>query len=213
MLAGCVGAIEEPSEGGGPGGPGSGGVGGGGPGTNPADPRLEARVWRLTPDQYNTEVQRLFPGAPFVDLPTGSSEYGITNIAAAARIDLGNASQFTEAARQLGTWAADQGASAARCSDFGTAACIDTFLDWFPEAAYRRPLTDAEKTALRGVYDDTASMYDTTWGFSAVVRAVLLSPQFLYRPEIGVVNARMVGLATRPLSSNALPRALCTSMP
>ncbi|NUO54091.1 MAG: DUF1595 domain-containing protein, partial [Polyangiaceae bacterium] len=167
-LAGCVGSIGEKPDGDDV-----------FDGTDPSDPRLEARVWRLTPTQYNTEVQRFFPGAPAVNLPEGSSEYGITNISSAARIDLGNASQFIDAARSIGTWASEQGASAARCDTFGTPACIDTFLGWFPEAAYRRPLTDAEKTELRSVYDDTVGTYGEAWAFSALVRTVLLSPQFL----------------------------------
>jgi hypothetical protein len=78
-----------------------------------------------------------------------------------------------------------QGAPAARCDTFGTPECLDTFLAWFPEAAYRRPLTAEEQTELRGVYDDTVGAYGPDWAFSAVVRAVLLSPQFLYRTEIG----------------------------
>ena len=102
------------------------------------DGRLEARVWRLTPEQYNSEVQRLFPGAPAVDLPRGSSEFTFSNIAEGARIDFGNASQFIDAARLVGSWAAAQGAPAARCDDFGTPNCVETFLGWFPEAAYRR---------------------------------------------------------------------------
>lgn len=154
-------------------------------GTDPGDPRLEARVWRLTPAQYNTEVQRLFPGAPAVNLPQGSSEFGITNISSTARIDLGNASQFIDGARTIGSWAASQGGAAARCDAFGTPACLDTFLGWFPEAAYRRPLTDGEMAELRAVYDDVVGTYGTDWAFSAVVRAVLLSPQFLYRSEVG----------------------------
>src|SRR5690606_9846585 len=63
--------------------------------------------------------------------------------------------------------------------------CLDTFLGWFPEAAYRRPPTDQELAELRGVYDDVVGTYGADWAFSAVVRAVLLSPQFLYRSEIG----------------------------
>src|ERR1043166_9607552 len=119
---------------------GGAGLGGdGGPGTNPADPRLDARVWRLTPAQYNGEVQRAFPGAPQVDLPVGGSEYGITNIASSARIDSGHATQYSEVARTIGTWVASQGAAAARCQTFGTTQCVDTFLGWFPAAAYRRP--------------------------------------------------------------------------
>jgi len=173
-LQGCVGNLGDPDDGGDT-----------ITGTDPHDPRLEARVWRLTPAQYNIEVQHFFPGAPAVNLPEGSSEYGLTNISSAARIDLGNASQFIDAARSIGTWVSAQGASAARCDTFGTPECVDTFLAWFPEAAYRRPLTLEEKAELRGVYDDTVTTYGETWAFSALVRAVLLSPQFLYRSEIG----------------------------
>lgn len=154
-------------------------------GTDPTDPRLDARVWRLTPDQYNAEIQRLLPGAPVQNLPEGTSEHGLTNISTGARIDLGNASQFVEAARAVGSWAATQGASAAKCDSFGTEECITTFLGWFPESAYRRPLTSDETAELRAVYDDTLPTYGAEWAFSAVVRAVLLSPQFLYRYEIG----------------------------
>jgi hypothetical protein len=154
-------------------------------GTDPGDPRLQARVWRLTPTQYNAEVQRMFAGAPTVNLPEAASEYGLTNIAETARIDQGNASQFKDAARTIGTWVAGQGAAAARCDMFGTPECVDAFLAWFPEAAFRRPPSTQEVADLRGVYDDTASAYGEEWAFTAVVRAVLLSPQFLYRTEIG----------------------------
>ena len=92
--SGCVGSLVEPPAGDGPNGPAAGGNGGnganggiggnggngansgsgGGAGSNPSDPRLEARLWRLTPAQFNGEVQRMVPGAPAVDLPVGGSE-------------------------------------------------------------------------------------------------------------------------------------------
>ena len=50
-----------------------------------------------------------------MNLPEGASEYGLANIANTARIDLGNASQFTEAARTIGSWVAAQGALVAYC--------------------------------------------------------------------------------------------------
>jgi hypothetical protein len=181
---------------------GTGGTGGAmGPGTNPADPRLEARVWRLTPAQYNTEIQRAFPGAPSADLPVGGAEYGLTNIASSARIDSGNATQFSEVARTLGSWVASQGATAAHCTTFGTSECVDTFLGWFPEAAYRRPPTPAETTELRGVYDDLVGPYGAEWAFSAVVRTVLLSPQFLYRTEIGPAGTGIVQIDDYEIAS------------
>jgi hypothetical protein len=176
VCAGCVGVLGDSTPGGDDPPPPEG--------TDPGDPRLLARAWRLTPAQYEAEVQRLFPGAPTVNLPEGASEFGLTNISDTARIDQGNASQFNDAARTIGTWAGEQGASAARCTSFGTSACIDEVLAWLPEAAFRRPPTTEEIAELRGVYDDTVT-FGEEWAFSALVRAVLLSPQFLYRQEIG----------------------------
>jgi hypothetical protein len=182
-LAGCVGSI------------------GGNPsdndvfdGTDPGDPRLQARVWRLSPAQYNGEVQRMFPGAPEVNLPEASSEYGITNISETARIDIGNASQFNDAARTIASWVATQGGAAARCDAFGTSACIDQLLAWFPQAAYRRPPAAQEIADLRAVYDDVVATYGEEWAFTAVVRTVLLSPAFLYRWEIGPDGTGVVEL-------------------
>jgi hypothetical protein len=187
--SGCVGTITAPGEDGEP-----------SPGTDPGDPRLEARAWRLTPAQFNGEVQRFFPGAPLANLPVGASEYGLTNMAS-ARIDLGNISQFVEAARSVGTWVAAQGAPAAHCTTFGTSECVDAFLDWFPEAAYRRPPTAAEKQELRAIYDELLPQYDAEWAFAAVVRTVLQSPQFLYRSEIGPSGKGVVKLDDYEIAS------------
>jgi hypothetical protein len=120
-----------------------------------------------------------------VNLPVGTSEYGLTNMSLGARIDVGNASQFIDAARTIGSWVATQGAPAARCNTFGTSECVDTFLAWFPEAGFRRPPSAGEMAELRAVYDDVVGTYGPEWAFTALVRAVLLSPQFLYRWEIG----------------------------
>jgi hypothetical protein len=154
-------------------------------GTDPGDPRLEARVWRLTPAQFNAAVQRAFPGAPTGDLPVGGSEFGLTNIASSARIDTGNATQFSELARTIGSWVSREGAAAARCTTFGTSECVDTFLSWAPAELYRRPPTSQEIADLRAVYDELLGPYGAEWAFSALVRTVLLSPSFLYRTEIG----------------------------
>jgi hypothetical protein len=196
-VSACVGRIIEPP----------GGDDGNGknpaikPGTDPEDPRLEARVWRLTPAQYNGEVQRMFPGAPAVALPVGGSEFGLTNISSAARIDTGNATQYTEAARTIGSWVTGQGAAAARCQSFGTSECVDTLLDWFPEAAYRRPSTAQEKAELRAVYDDLVPEYGAEWAFGALVRTVLLSPQFIYRSEIGPAGTGVVQIDDYEIAS------------
>lgn len=202
---GCVAHVDGDNGGtAGSGGQSSGNTGGTGVTTDPpdpSDPRLEARAWRLTPAQYNAELQRAFPGAPAVDLPVGGAEYGLTNISSAARIDTGNAATFSEVARAIGSWVAKQGASAARCDAFGTSACVDTFLGWFPELAYRRPPTADELKELRALYDELEPQYGAEWAFSAVVRTVLLSPQFLYRTEIGPIGSGVVQLDDYEIAS------------
>lgn len=208
--AGC-GSGGETSEGDGSGGTGGGALGanggtgaglggssasngGGGPGTDPADPRLEARVWRLTPTQYNAEIQRFFPGAPEVDLPVGGSEYGLSNIATAARIDTGNATAYTAAASSIASWVGTQGAAAARCTTYASSECADTLLDWLLPEAYRRPVTTEERAEIRAVYDDNLAAYGPEWSFSAMLRSLLLSPHFLYRTEIGPAGSGIVQL-------------------
>lgn len=184
-VLGCNGLIENGTPTGGPGdpndpaGPGGGGVGEGADG-------IEARVWRLSPAQFDGEVQRLLgEGAPPANLPASASEFGLTNIAANARIDVGNAGIFAEAARSIGRWAASQGGAVSRCEDHGTDACVDRFLAWFVEGAFRRPVDPAELAELRGLFDELRAAYDYDYAFAGVVRAVLLSPSFLYRTELG----------------------------
>lgn len=151
-----------------------------------SDLRIETRVWRLSPTQFNDEIQRLLgEGAPAVAIPESAGEHGITNIAASSVVDLGNASIFLDGARTVGTWAAGQGSAVSRCTEHGTDACIDSFLAWFPESAFRRPVSTEEIAELRSLFDDLRAGYDYDYAFAGLVRAVLLSPDFLYRTELG----------------------------
>jgi hypothetical protein len=74
------------------------------------------------------------------------------------------------------------------CADPATADCAKAFLAKHAEGAYRRPLTDREKTSLLQVYDEvTATAVGGTVqeGVQAGVRAIYDAPQFLYRTEFG----------------------------
>ena len=174
-----------------PGGSATGSPSSGGPGTvpgggDPNDPRIAQRIWRLSPTQFNDEVKRLFgAGAPLVKIPETAAEDGLTNIAANAVVDLGNASVFVDGARSIATWVVMQKGATTRCTNYGSEACVDSLLAWLPAAAFRRSVTQAEKAELRGLYDDLRDTYDYDYAFSGVVRAVLLSPDFLYRSELG----------------------------
>ena len=65
----------------------------------------------------------------------------------------------------------------------GDDACRDAFLAYFPARAFRRPLTDSELARLRTVY--AASAGGLSQGIQLVIEALLQSPEFLYREELG----------------------------
>ncbi len=138
------------------------------------DVRIERRVWRLSPLHYGKELERLFgDGVPTVDLPGSAPEHHLTNIAASARVDVGNATQFTTAAHSVATWVTAN-PSATRCATYGTPACVDTLLSWLPEEAFRRPVSDAEVAALRALFDQLSASYDYDYAFAGLVRTILL---------------------------------------
>lgn len=173
----CEGTIGDAGGPSGPGGPGS---------FNPEDVRFEVRVWRLTPHHFASEIERLFgPGAPDVDLPASTGENGLTNIAANGRINDGNAQTFATAARSIAVWVREGGAERARCDTFGNAACVDQVLDWLPEAAFRREVSNDEKQELRTLFDENAAEYDFDFAYQGMIQAILLHPSFLYRTELG----------------------------
>jgi hypothetical protein len=194
-LVACTGTIESAS------GDGSGAHGNGGGGNNsgltgdpskvgsdPADPRIAKRIWRLSPTELNQEVTRLFgTGAPQLAIPETAAEFGITNIADNAAIDQGNASLFVDGMREVAKWAVKGGTKTTRCPTYGDDACVDTLLGWLPHEAFRRPVSDAEVSELRTLFDKLHASYEYDYAFAGVIRAVLLSPEFLYRTELNTV--------------------------
>lgn len=159
------------------------------PGGTLRDVRLPARVWRLTTPQLAAEVERLFgEGAPSIDLLEVAPEHHITNIASAGRVDDGNVDNLLNGSRAVAAWVVTDGPTRTRCGDaFGTPTCIDTLLGWLPQSAYRRPIAASERDELRALYDALVLEYDVETALAGVVRAVLLSPDFLYRTELGPI--------------------------
>jgi hypothetical protein len=73
------------------------------------------------------------------------------------------------------------------------------FIGRFGRRAYRRPLASDEVDRLFAVYSMARTASDATTGARAVVAAVLVSPNFLFRPEFGT------GTATLPGATQASP--------
>ena len=63
--------------------------------------------------------------------------------------------------------------------------CVSAFLDNFAMKAYRRPLTTTERQRLQTVYAAGAATGGFQGGIQLMLEAVLQSPSFLYREELG----------------------------
>jgi hypothetical protein len=81
------------------------------------------------------------------------------------------------------------------------AGCVSSFVRRFGRRAFRRPLTDAERARYEGL---ALSGSDATAGVELAMRAMLVSPAFLYRSEMGTAQ----GDGTYALSSYEIATAL-----
>jgi len=104
--------------------------------------------------------------------------------------------------------AAETFAAAADLGSLGLCAapesCIDDFIAAFGRRAFRRPLTDPEKEALRGIFDEAqAAGRAVDASVRLVIEGFLMSPEFLYRaeatvsPKGGVTDVEPYELASR----------------
>lgn len=72
------------------------------------------------------------------------------------------------------------------CGQEMSDACARNFVTEFAERAFRRPLTPTESSSVLAVYDEVKTIYGTVpEAVQYSVYAILQSPQFLYRTELG----------------------------
>jgi hypothetical protein len=68
-------------------------------------------------------------------------------------------------------------------------ACAGTFVDSFGARAFRRPLSAEEKTRYLALFDSSLTGGDFKTGVGLVIKAMLVSPYFLFRSELGAADA------------------------
>jgi hypothetical protein len=73
----------------------------------------------------------------------------------------------------------------------GGAACADAFIRDFGARVFRRPLRPAEVPRFRAVFDVVAADDGAVAGARATVEAMLQSPSFLYRTELGDTSSTL----------------------
>jgi hypothetical protein len=192
-------------------GSGSGGAGagtsgqGGDPYAIPASPPAStlvptSRVARLSRQQWSNTVRDLLklPDISEIDSNvTGDALIGFDNEADALFVTEQLRKQLADAAEKLADKVTADAAALARLvpanAPTDAAGKAKAFITTFGQHAFRRPLTDAEVTTQVGLFNQGPTLYPGVdvfkAGASLVIQAMLQSPQFLYRSELGTAAA------------------------
>jgi hypothetical protein len=193
---GCTAELSGPSGNTGGSGPMLSGGGSGGSSTTtpqdvPADCTTESpspRVLRqLTRSEYGRTVADLLSltDPNITAIPPDVAMRGFTNNLAVAFVDDQHLDAYSSVGAALATQAiqTSYGKLVPCATEDNT--CAAQFIDSFGSRAFRRPLTDAEKTRFLGFFDATLTGGQFKTGVELTIRAMLISPSFLFRSELG----------------------------
>ncbi len=151
--------------------------------------QIQARAWRLNKLNYLNSIKQIglnpdpiaatFPddvlGAPFI----ASNSLNVQQVLA---------QKYADAAEVLAGQAKTQGEAYfkqyASCS-WQDAACAGTFISSLGRTLYRRPVSPEQLTRLNAIFAAGKALSGSEEGMRYVVQAMLQSPLFLYRTEVG----------------------------
>jgi hypothetical protein len=179
----------------GSGGPGTGGsTGTAGNGACAALPSITRRVWRLSVEQYGNAVRDLLGLSAPVALSNrgGEADYAFFSdvtlqVDANFQFALYQASQDV-----ISNLTPAQITALAPCSGTTTtaqAACAMTFAQTLGSKAFRRQLDASEVTNMMTVFNGqgqaSGAAPDYNTGIGMMIQAMIISPSFIYRTELG----------------------------
>jgi len=154
---------------------------------------VDTPIRRLTRFEYNNTVRDLLGDTthPADALPPEEEVAGFNNQAAALTSSDLLIEQYMKVAEDTSTRAVrNMDALLPDCDPMvdGNDPCALSFIKDFGKRAFRRPLSQTEVERLKGLFDWALSDPDLGRfedGIQVVLEAVLQSPSFLYRPELG----------------------------
>jgi hypothetical protein len=200
VLVGCIGSIDAPPPGTKVGVSVGTGAGGGAADTTPpmtpeacaVDPvsRMGATpMRRLTNYEYDNTVRDLLgdttqPGSMF---PPDQVNGFFDNTAVTQNVQVLLAEDYVSTAEALSIKAVTNLSALLGCdvASRGEATCSAQFIQTFGRRAFRRPLTSDERSRLQALFTAVRGQADFTTAIRAVLEAMLVSPYFLFRPELG----------------------------
>jgi hypothetical protein len=200
----------------------AGGVNGGGNSATACDkpaPPGNARVWRLTRTQIENTLRDNFGYVPpaIGSIPIEARLDGFANQAARLTISPLLAETFFTMGNELGVHAAQNPRAygiACNVEQLAAGACLTDFLNSAGSKMWRRPLTDAEVSSLTTLFTSTSAQGGAAAAVASVLQALLLSPNFLHRTELGTaVEAGAVTQLTHHEIASALSFLLWDSGP
>jgi hypothetical protein len=168
--------------------------GGGGPTSGPqtAGPLKDAapaRVRRLTARELRSSVGDVFFGgkAPAATFGREELPHAFDNLADALSVPLDFAADLQAFAEKVGADVAASLPTLSPCDAKGTEeACATKFIDTFGPRLYRRPLPVEARATLVEVYQGARKAgADLGKGIAAIVEAMVQSPYFVFRTELG----------------------------
>jgi len=162
-----------------------------------------APIRRLTRNEFNNTVAALLGDttSPALNLPPEVLGNGFSNDALQQAVSADLVSGYNDIAADIASRAVQPTSLAqlAPCAASATSSasqdsCAQTFINGWVPKAYRRPLAAGEADALLALEKSVTSGDTFSSGIAAVIEAVLQSPDFLYRPELGMADANQPSL-------------------
>jgi Protein of unknown function (DUF1592)/Protein of unknown function (DUF1588)/Protein of unknown function (DUF1595)/Protein of unknown function (DUF1587)/Protein of unknown function (DUF1585) len=167
---------------------------------------------RLTAPQFQSTLQDLFfrdATLPTLTVFSDPLVLGFSSDADALLVQGLNAQQLADYAETVAHWAVTNHLAQLSSCTTTDATCREAFIRAFGRRAFRAPVTPTQLTAYEALFTAEASFND---GAEAVVTAMLQSPYFLYRRELGAGTGATVTLTPYEIASS-LSYLLTGSMP
>jgi hypothetical protein len=122
-------------------------------------------------------------------LPLEARVQGFDNNATALVVTSRHADAYLALGEDLAKDAVDRSRGQLLPCDPNQNDCARTFVERFGTRAFRRPLTTEESTRYQALFADDLTEGDFNEGMRLVIKAMLSSPSFLYRSEVGTRQA------------------------
>ncbi len=126
--------------------------------------------------------------------PEETSVDGFDNNTGGANISQLRADRMFEVSEQVSVQRVKELAGLFECGENPDAACVDDFIARIGRRMYRAPLSSEEVEVLRGLYNAHVDEDGVAESVGLVIQAMIVSPQFSFRPEVGVATEPLDGL-------------------